>query len=72
MTTATPLGYELDPFLSAGEIAIKIPGLPVFFEENYHDAELAAQGWVAILLLSNTAPSANAPLDVEFAPVGWE
>jgi hypothetical protein len=51
--------YTLDPFMSPGEIAIVIPGLPIFFEENYVDAERAAQAWIAIL----ERPAAIAPPD---------
>jgi hypothetical protein len=44
-----PVEYTLDPFVSPGEIAIRIPGIPLFFEETYHEAELAARAWCALV-----------------------
>ena len=63
--------FELDPMLSPGEIAIRIPGLPIFFEESYHTAELAAAAWCWWLLRWRPAAiecgSFDAVLDA-----GWE
>jgi len=44
--------YTLDPFLSPGEIAIIIPGVPTWFERDYFHADLAARNWIAATELS--------------------
>lgn len=76
LAAIAPFAFELDPFISPGEIAICIPGLPVFFEDSYHAAELSASAWCAWLLrwqpLAIVERGVDAPLDVAFAPVGWE
>jgi hypothetical protein len=51
MTEYIEVDFVLDPFVSIGEIAIIIPGVPMFFRDNYDAAELAARNWITAMQL---------------------